>query len=110
MEWTWSRHQPCGWHAPCGNPAQTDPSYPNSDGSIGVWGYDSERNRLVKPSTRDLISYCGPQWINDYHSDKALRFRLEDEGELEEYVLPAMKWSYFVGQSEGKAKVDSDWF
>ena len=21
-----------------------------------------------------------------------------------------MKWSYFVGQSEGKAKVDSDWF
>ena len=23
---------------------------------------------------------------------------------------PALKWSYFVGQSEGKAKVDSDWF
>ena len=22
----------------------------------------------------------------------------------------AIKWSYFVGQSEGKAKVDSDWF
>ena len=21
-----------------------------------------------------------------------------------------VKWSYFVGQSEGKAKVDSDWF
>ena len=21
-----------------------------------------------------------------------------------------LKWSYFVGQSEGKAKVDSDWF
>ena len=22
----------------------------------------------------------------------------------------SLKWSYFVGQSEGKAKVDSDWF
>ena len=22
----------------------------------------------------------------------------------------SVKWSYFVGQSEGKAKVDSDWF
>ena len=24
--------------------------------------------------------------------------------------VTVLKWSYFVGQSEGKAKVDSDWF
>ena len=24
--------------------------------------------------------------------------------------VEGLKWSYFVGQSEGKAKVDSDWF
>ena len=76
-------------HAPCGNPARTDPSYPYSDGSIGVWGYDFERSRLVKPSTNDLMSYCGPRWISDYHFDKALRFRLEDEDEPQEYRQPA---------------------
>ena len=26
------------------------------------------------------------------------------------FDLDGIKWSYFVGQSEGKAKVDSDWF
>ena len=66
-------------HAPCG--VAGDPSYPYADGSTGSWGYDSGSGRLVPPSLhKDLMSYCGPQWISDYHFTKALRHRLRDEG------------------------------
>ena len=68
-------------HAPCGGAGGPDPSYPYSDGSIGAWGYDfRDSGRLVHPSTLDLMSYCGPQWISDYHFTNALRFRLYNEG------------------------------
>ena len=67
-------------HAPCGDPANTDLSYPYPDGSVGAWGYDfRDGGRLVGPSTPDLMSYCGPKWISDYHFTNALRFRLYDE-------------------------------
>ena len=66
-------------HAPCGTGENY--SFPYPDGSIGVWGYDSEHaDRLVPPSTQDLMSYCQPQWISDYHFSNALRYRLFDEG------------------------------
>ena len=32
------------------------------------------------PGRPDLMSYCGPEWISDYHFANALRFRLFDEG------------------------------
>ena len=64
-------------HAPCGT--RGDPSFPYPDGSIGAWGYDfRDGGRLVRHSTRDLMSYCDPQWISDYHFTNALRFRLSD--------------------------------
>ena len=66
-------------HAPCGDPLGPDPSYPFPDGSIGSWGYDfREGGRLVDPSTSELMSYCGPPWISDYHFTNALRHRLTD--------------------------------
>ena len=62
-------------HAPCGNPALVDPSFPYADGSIGAWGYDFGSG-LVPPSIPDLMSYCGPpDGISDYHFTRALRFR-----------------------------------
>ena len=65
------------FHAPCGTTG--DPSFPYSDGSIGAWGYDfRDGGRLVRPSAPDLMSYCGPKWISDYHFTNALRFRLSD--------------------------------
>ena len=68
-------------HAPCGGAGGPDPSYPYSDGSIGAWGYHfQDAGKLVRPSTPDLMSYCGPKWISDYHFTNALRFRLHDEG------------------------------
>ena len=67
-------------HAPCGGPGSVDQDFPNSGGLIGVWAYDSrEEASLVPPATADLMSYCHPRWISDYHFTKALRFRMEHE-------------------------------
>ncbi|WP_428274975.1 Ig-like domain-containing protein [Candidatus Palauibacter sp.] len=67
-------------HAPCGNPLGPDPSFPQADGSIGAWGYDFRNGgQLVSPGAFDLLAYCGPHWISDYHFSNALGFRLSDE-------------------------------
>ena len=67
-------------HAPCGGAGGPDPSFPYPDGSIGAWGYDfRDGGQLVRPSTADLMSYCGPpDWTSDYHFTNALRFRLDE--------------------------------
>ena len=65
-------------HAPCGGPLRAG-WYPYPDGSIGTWGYDFVNGGTVVPSShKDLMSYCGPPWISDYHFTKALGFRLRD--------------------------------
>ena len=47
-------------HTPCGGANNQDPSYPYSNGSIGVWGYDfRDGGSLVAPHNRDVMSYCG---------------------------------------------------
>ena len=64
-------------HASCGGAEFPDFSYPHSAGSVGAWGYDfRDGGGLVHPSTPDLMSYCSPRWISDYHFSNALRFRL----------------------------------
>lgn len=68
-------------HAPCGLLFDPDPEYPESDGAIGAWGYDFRgEDGLVSPYLPDLMTYCRPPWIGEYHFSKALRFRLADEG------------------------------
>lgn len=69
-------------HAPCGGPAGIDPAFPTSDGSIGVWGYDFRDGSLVPPWYKDVMGYCGPVWISDFHFAKALRYRVERESEF----------------------------
>ena len=66
------------YHAPCGGAGGPDPSFPYSDGTTGAWGYDFREGELMHPGTRDLMSYCGPKWISDYHFTNALNFRLSD--------------------------------
>ena len=67
-------------HAPCGG-SDSDPAFPQLDGSIGAFGYDfSDGGRIVPPDTPDLMSYCRPPWIGDYHFGNALAFRLLEEG------------------------------
>lgn len=67
------------WHAPCGGAGGPDPLYPHPRGVIDTWGYDMANGRLVSPFSPDLMSYCGGQWIGDYHRANALRHRLTTE-------------------------------
>ena len=67
-------------HAPCGGAPLSDGFYPHSDGSIGAWGYDFRSKDLVPPGRKDLMGYCNPHWIGDYHFSNALRHRLAAEG------------------------------
>jgi len=67
------------YHAPCGGAGRPDPAYPDPKGGIGAWGWNFESETLVSPGTPDLMSYCGPKWISDYHFTNAVRFRLSDE-------------------------------
>ena len=67
------------FHAPCGGAGGPDPLYPHAWGVIGAWGYDRQKRRLVSPHTPDLMSYCGGQWISEYHLANAFRHRMDTE-------------------------------
>lgn len=66
-------------HAPCGGPSGVDPDYPYFDGTTGTWGYDILSGSLVSPQNFDLMSYCSPDWISDFHFTKALIYRRSEE-------------------------------
>ena len=63
------------WHAPCGGPAGSDPSFPYAGGQIGTWGMDVAGLLLKEPTIPDLMSYCGPSWISDYNWTGMLSYR-----------------------------------
>ena len=76
------------YHAPCGRPKpnHVDRDFPDRRGRIGAWGYAVRavrgfaKGQLVRPTVPDLMSYCGdPEWISDYHFNKAGRYRLKSE-------------------------------
>ena len=67
-------------HAACGGADNPDPSYPYVGGRTGAWGFDPRLGgTLMSPRLFDLMSYCGPRWISDYHFTNAIAFRLRDE-------------------------------
>ncbi len=63
-------------HAPCAVNEALDPRYPYERGVIGGRGYDSRGGTLVAPALADLMAYCRPRWISDYHFTKAAEYRL----------------------------------
>ena len=63
-------------HAPCAVTEDVDPRYPYERGAIGVRGYDIRDGSLVNPRLADLMAYCRPRWISDYHFTKAAEHRL----------------------------------
>ncbi len=68
------------WHAPCGGPGYVDPGYPYEDGSIGAWGYDHRGDSLIdKDEANDLMTYCWPYWVSDYHFTNAFGHRTTQE-------------------------------
>ncbi|GIW02484.1 CARDB domain-containing protein [Roseiflexus sp.] len=60
------------YHAPCGVSGDPRQPFPYADGSIGpdVYGLDISRARVwssaAPDNTRDLMSYCRPQWVSDF--------------------------------------------
>ena len=66
-------------HAPCGGAGSPDPHFPMESGLIGAWGYREGVGLLAPHSFVDLMTYCEPRWISDYHFTKALGYRLADE-------------------------------
>ena len=68
-------------HAPCGGAGNPDPAFPQGNGSIGAWGYDSRGDgTLIPPHVPDLMSYCGPpSWVSDYSFARATSHRLSRE-------------------------------
>ena len=63
-------------HAPCAVTDVVDPRYPHERGAIGARGYDGRDGGLVAPTLADLMAYCRPRWISDYHFTKAAEYRL----------------------------------
>jgi hypothetical protein len=63
-------------HAPCGNPAGIDPSYPYANAGIGGYGIDVDGDSLVTPLGRaDVMSYCEPYWVSGYTYQGVLNYR-----------------------------------
>ena len=79
-------------HAPCGGAGGPDRAFPQSDGSIGAWGYDPRAGgALVSPHARDIMSYCGPpHWISDYSFTKAMDHRLASANSATTFAQPAV--------------------
>lgn len=68
-------------HSPCGGAGNPDQKYPYPNGGIGVHGYDVARQEAKDPGIeKDLMSYCGPEWISDYTYRGILQFRLNGDG------------------------------
>lgn len=55
------------YHAPCDTASGLDPSYPDKTASIMQYGVDVSKGTVLSPSiTKDVMSYCSPQWVSDY--------------------------------------------
>ena len=69
------------YHAPCDVRSVVDRAYPYPDGSTGTWGLDvrSGSDVLVPATRADLMSYCIPAWVGEYHFFRAMNHRLVRE-------------------------------
>ena len=69
-------------HAPfCGAGGQIDANYPYPNGLVGTWGYDINTGDLYDPDVyKDLMTYCGPEWVSDYNFANVLDFRTSTFG------------------------------
>lgn len=79
-------------HAPCGDAGGVDREYPHNEGSIGIWGYYIPAQQLLDPQVfKDIMGYCAPVWISDYHFDRATTHRLNGDGggDIEGGSVPA---------------------
>jgi hypothetical protein len=58
-------------HTACsGTEDNPDPDFPYADGTIGIEGYDFRTGTFVPPDAKDMMGYCYPRWVSDYHYAK----------------------------------------
>ncbi len=78
-------------HAPCGGALGSDPEFPYTNGSIGVWGYDFRDGNVVSPDRgRDIMGYCFEQgWLSDYYYEKVIDYRAQAEAQAARAVAGA---------------------
>jgi hypothetical protein len=68
-------------HSPCGGAAGPDPNFPYPGGGIGTWGFVLGSNQLLDPGQyKDMMGYCGPNWISDYVYESILSFKESMQG------------------------------
>lgn len=61
-------------HAPCGV-SNYNRDYPYPDAKLGSWGWDYTVERIINPQWyADVMSYCEPSWVSDYHYRKAQEY------------------------------------
>ncbi len=58
-------HQHGRDHAPCGVTV-SDRSFPQRDGTIGLWGFDRTTPTMLDIKSHDFMSYCENEWISQY--------------------------------------------
>lgn len=64
-------------HINCGTPPNADLRYPYNGNSTGSVGINSTLTELRQPNSyRDVMSYCSPKHVSDYHYEKAQDFLL----------------------------------
>ena len=54
----------------CGSPAGPDSSYPYDNGTVGNVGMNVYTQSLIDSTHYDVMAYCRPKWISDYHYKK----------------------------------------
>ena len=88
-------------HAPC-DVSDPDPDYPYLDGKINSWGYDSTTKKFFDPAgkTRDMMSYCSPDWISDY-TYTALAERVQAVNTVARRLEVPTRWRSILVQSDG---------
>ena len=89
-EWghNWSRN-----HAPCGGAANPDLTFPYTDGTIGVFGYDVAAGVLKPQTSHDLMGYCSNEWISDYTYEAVMQYRSSEAsafGPLSQATQPTL--------------------
>ncbi len=92
------------FHAPCGGAGGPDPSFPDRQGRVGAWGWDRRSGTLVPPDRPDLMSYCRPEWIGDYHFAMSLRWRMHDEAGVAAFAGPPTRVLLLWGGADADGK------
>jgi hypothetical protein len=57
-------------HSPCGEPELQDAAFPYADGLTHTEGWDFRTGDFVPADHNDMMGYCQPRWVSDYHYRK----------------------------------------